>query len=225
MNRKSWLAKFSVKVLTLLATFTLASCSWVYNHYGESCKSHAYLNRVLGEHISSRFYNHAPVRMGIVPFSVPANLSVRNGEFPGLGNQMAWQIHQNILDSGQVPIAEVLNRQDWPSKKDEFFTGNYGALAMAREAGYDLVLVGLVEQQKELDTMTAYSKILDVESGITVWYGKTVTSSNRDDLDNLSWNFRMSNYEPATMHYDSLIYKSSKCIVRAIINDNPDGTL
>jgi len=160
--------------------------------------------------------------MAIIPFSVPANLSAMNAEQTGLGNDLAWQIHALLLDSGEVPIVEVLNRQDWPAKKEEFFTGNFGALSMAREAGYDLVMVGLVEKQNSLSTLSAYSKILDVDSGVTVWYGKTTAFTRRRDFDNLSWNFRMSNEDPSLFYTGTLIHKTSQCIASAVISDEEE---
>jgi hypothetical protein len=217
----------TVKTLTrfLLLSFVFlapTSCSYIYGRYGETCNSHAYLNRVLNEHISSRFYKHAPVRLAIIPFSTPANLSVRNAESPGLGNEMAWQIHRYLLASEEVPIVEVLNRQDWPAKKDEFFTGNYGALNMARDANYDLVLVGLVEQQKALDTLVVYSKVIDVESGVTVWYGKTRAVTNRREFDDWTWHFGMTSKDPSALYFDTLIDKTSQCIVKAVLNQDEE---
>src|SRR4051812_36516187 len=133
--------KTNVKILTALAGFCLCSCSFLYNRYAESCNSHAYLQRGLYAYINSRYHYNSPVRMAIIPFSVPANISADNSERPGLGNELAWKIHAQLLATGQIPIVEVLNRQDWPNKKEEFFTGNFGAIAMAREAGYDLLMV------------------------------------------------------------------------------------
>ncbi len=121
-----------------------------------------------------------------------------------------------LLSSSQIPIVEVLNRQDWPGKKEEFFTGNFGALQMSRDAGYDLVMVGFVEQQKSLDNLSAYSKILDVESGVTVWYGKTTAYTQRPEFDTMSWNYRISNKEPSKFYFAPLIEEESKCIAKAV---------
>jgi hypothetical protein len=115
--------------------------------------------------------------MAVVPFSAPENISSYGVEHPGSGNRLAWRLHGALLSHGAAPIVEVFNRQDWPGKKEEFFTGNFGAIALAREAGYDLVMVGSIEELRSLQTLAAYSKIIETESGITVWYGRHQVSS------------------------------------------------
>lgn len=219
MNVIQMLRPFLVKLLTLCAIITFCRCSYIKNNYGEHCNSHAYLQRMLNQHISSRFHRNAPVRMAVIPFTVPANLSAIDSERAGLGNKLAWQLHAALLSTGEIPIVEVFNREDWPGKREEFFTGNFGALSIAREAAYDLVLVGMLEQQKNLDQITAYTKIMDVDSGITVWYGKTTVTSIRRDLDNWYDTFWLDDKDPAQFYSESTLNKISTCIAQAVINE------
>ncbi|MCB0340129.1 MAG: hypothetical protein KDD53_11020, partial [Bdellovibrionales bacterium] len=137
----------------------------------------------LNEYISKRFPLKAPVRMAVIPFSVPANLSGYSDEHPSVGSKLAWKIHSLLLTTGRVPIVEVFNRQDWPGKKEEFFVGNFGAISNALEAEYDLVLIGYVEPLSTSHGMTIYSKVIDVDGGITVFYGRIDANTVVDDID------------------------------------------
>lgn len=172
----------SVILLTLVSASLLCGCSRFNRRYSEPCKSHAYSRTALSDFLTARFHSNSSVRLAVIPFSAPANISGLNSERPGLGLELSRKVHAQMLQTGLVPIVEVLNRQDWPGKKEEFFTGNFGAIAMAREAGYDLLLVGYVEKFKSLDRIKAYTKLIEADSGITVWYGDTEVFTNRSQL-------------------------------------------
>lgn len=200
---------------------TLAACSpvqklWrnIHDHTTEYCNSRAYIQQGLNEFINKRFGSKSPVRLGVVPFTVPANLTANRRELPGLGNTLAWRVQAWMLENGSVPMVEVLPREDWPGKRDEFFTGNHGAIRMARDAGFDLVLVGLVNEMTSLDTLSASVKIIETESGITVWYGTVDAISARQSVDrNVSW-LGITDRKPAEFHYEPLVEKLAKCIVK-----------
>lgn len=224
MKQKAEFITSSVRILTLLAICLVSGCSIIYDYVGESCNSHAYTQIPIREHINARFHLNAPVRMAVIPFSVPANLSASSDEQPGLGNELAWQVQAKLLKTGDVPIVEVFNRQDWPGKKAEFFTGNYGALAMAREAGYDMVMVGLVEKTTSLNALTVYTKILDVDSGITVFYGQEIVHSQRRRLDDIADTFWIIDKDPSLFYNRQMMNKASECIVTSVTS-YPDEEL
>ncbi len=211
--------KTTVKLLTITASILLTSCSLIYEHYGESCNSHAYLNRGLEDFIKSRYHYNSPVRMAIIPFSVAANISSQDMNLPGLGNEMAWKVHAKMLEGGQVPIVEVFNRQGWPRKKEEFFAGNFGAIDIAREAGYDLVMVGYIEPQSEINELNAYVKILDAESGITVYYGNILTTSRRRDMDAWEDTLLISDKIPSKTYLHETKEKLAVCIADATMSE------
>lgn len=193
-----------------------------YNTRSDSsidCKSHAYVRLGLADYISTRFRSNAPVRMAIIPFSAPANLSFYSNEQPGVGNQLAWAVQQNLLGSGAVPIVEVLNRHDWPGKKEEFFTGNFGAIATARDAGYDLVLVGNLEPMQAAEMLSARTKLIEVESGITVWYGNTFSERSYSTWHNLSEWLGMRDRVPADLGWNHLVDALGICIAEDVIKD------
>lgn len=226
-----WLSTFHVQALIFVTCF-LPSCALFESEVdkphvpspppGVDCKSHAYVRQGLREFITQRFHSTAPVRMAIIPLSVPANLSSFHPERPGLGNELAWMIHAHLLRTGAVPIVEVLNRHDWPGKKDEFFSGNFGAIQTAREAGYDLVFVGYLDDLKSLEKLSLHSKIIEVDSGITVWYGQTAAA-----LEKKSWGEATLEYlgftesEPTYLSIRHLVDGLSRCTVRELIEEEP----
>lgn len=167
---------------------------------------------------------NAPVRMAIIPFTVPANVSGNKYDSSGLGNELAWEIQAEALKKEAIPIVEVLNRQDWPAKKDEFFTGNFGALSQAREAGYDLVMVGYVEKMNSLDTMSAYAKIIDVDAGVTLWYAHIVSSTHRPEVREVGATLGFTNRRPDLISFPPLQTKLAKCTVEEAFSEKmPPG--
>lgn len=210
----------SVKILALLSASLLSACSYINEHYTEQCNSHAYTRAVLSDFLTSRFHSNAPVRMAVIPFSVPANLSGYDTERPGLGNKLAWEVQAQFLHSGQVPIVEVLNRQDWPAKKEEFFTGNFGALAAAREAGYDLVFLGYLDPLRSLDSMNISTKLIEVESGITVWYGDTGVVTYAPELRKTKAALPWQRLDPSVVDSNALVERLARCVVKAVTSEN-----
>jgi len=175
---------------------------------------------VLKDYLDHRFHSHSQVRMAVIPFSVPANLTANDINQPGAGNEIAWRIQALMLGDGTVPLVEVFNRQDWPAKKEEFFTGNFGAIEMARQAGYDLVLVGYIEPMKSLDSLMLHTKLIEVESGVTVWYGSTETWSRRPEFASIADEIFVRNEKPSDTHIAALLEKAARCTVKFITADN-----
>ena len=157
--------------------------------------------------------------MAVIPFSVPANLSTHTPEFPGLDRQLAERVHGELADSQRIPVVEVLNRQDWPGKKEEFFTGNFGAIAQAREAGYDIVFIGYLERSKSLDTLSAYSKVIEVESGITLFYGRSEVHSNRQASQDARARLGFDSYRSDKVFDQEMIDSLSRCMVKKFLDD------
>ncbi len=211
-----------VKIMTLVVTsLCVGACSFINSQFRESCNSRAHVQIVLADYISRRYSSRSPVRLAIIPFSVPANLTSRGQNQPGLENELAARVQQYLLANGTLPIVEVFNRQDWPGKKGEFFTGNFGALAMAREANYDLVLVGLLDGMRDIDTMTAHAKLVEVESGITLWYATSTASSKRSNLDSVADSLWINAREPNRLYIDKITDKLADCIVDSLLSENP----
>ena len=221
----SWVTSFrkiGVILLTLTLALTLTSgltgCSYISRHYVTPCKNRAYITMSVPDYIKQRFHKNSPVRMAIIPYTVPANLSFKSTEHQGLGVELAWKVQQEILPTQIVPISEIFNRTDWPGKKDEFYTGNYGALSLARDAGYDLILVGDVQPTKSIDTMSARAKIIEVESGITVYYGEATVVTTRHEIEKTVTTFWLSptEHKPSAQYISALNDGIGRCIVHGI---------
>lgn len=211
-----------VIILTLFTLF-LSGCALKrrLEVYGlEECKNRAYVQMGLDSYISRRYPTGAPVRMALVPFSVPANLASRGQEMPGVGNQLTWQIQQQLLSQGVAPIIEVFNRMDWPGKKEEFHAGNYTALQLARDAGYDLVFIGFLQPPRTSRELTAEAKIIEVETGITVWYGEA-TAMNTDPDFQRSGPAWWSTRTPALMEWNTLVDKLAYCMSIGVQGETP----
>lgn len=204
-------------VVILLTLFLAQGCSLIEERFQESCQSHAYTQTILTDYISTRFVPNAPVRIGIIPASAPANMSSFSNEQPGAGNLLAWRIHQDLLNYGELPIIEVLNRHEWPGKKEEFFTGNFGAIRAGRDAGFDMVLVSYIEPQRGIEDLTAYSKLIDTSSGVTVYYGKSTAHTNRPMLQRAAAPVGLMERNPSLVYTNNMIEKLGQCISQSIM--------
>lgn len=209
-------------LLTLLVlTLSLTRCSLVsrktFELTGEECKTHAYIQNDLNEYITSRFGSRSQARLGIIPFTVQANFSGWGNNKPDWGYDLATMLHQKLLASGEIKIAEVLDRRDWPGKAEEFFAGNFGAIQAARNAGYDLVLVGFQEKLRNVADLSIITKIIDTESGITVWYGKTQVFSYRPEIEKSSAYINLAPRRPDLNYIQDSADICSSCIVDALV--------
>lgn len=193
-------------------------CSVVHHYLGESCKTRSFIRTPLRDHLSSRFGDGQPVRMGVIPLSVPENIAGRSDNMPGVGVKLASLIQSSALEYKTIPIIEVLNRDDWPAKRDEFFKGSFGALQTARAAGYDLIWVGLVDHSDAIDKVRVFSKIIEVDGGLTLWYGKAEAEGLRDDLDHLN---PFTKSRPDKFSLIPLYDTVADCIVKEAFRTDP----
>lgn len=210
---------FRAGVILLTAT-SLPGCALLERQLGESCNSRAYVATDIESYLMSRFNSKSPVRVAVIPFTTPANLTPRDNVAPTMGNTMAWLVQSEFLRTETFPIVEVLNRQDWPGKKDEFFTGNFGAISSARDAGYDLALVGWIEPITRLDTLTVSTKLFDLDSGITLWYGRTGVVTNRKDMEAVGAFFGLNDERPDLLYSNTLVERAARCIVNDVLNES-----
>lgn len=175
---------------------------------------------VFADYLSRRYNSKSPVRVGVIPYSVPANLATESAQLPGLDNQLAWGVQQNLLSSEEVPIVEVFDRMGWPGKKNEFFSGNFGAIQYGRQAHYDFVIVGYVPTTDDLQHLSAFTKLIEVESGITLHYGKsTINGNDPEFMREGSWLFGKD--RPDKIQLRSMTEQLPRCIVMGILNEDP----
>jgi hypothetical protein len=206
-----------VTLLTLLAI--LPGCALINRHIGETCNTRAYVRTDIPGFIDQRFKGGTTARMAVIPFVTQANFTAQNSELPGISELLAWGVHRELLGYDTLPIIEVFNRQDWPGKKDDFFTGNFGALTLARDAGYDLVLIGYLDRISKLDEWTIHTKIIDVDSGTTLWYGTSRVATNRHDLLEVSSTMGLTDRRPDMLYTSPMVDEAARCIARDIMVD------
>ena len=90
---------FWVKILTPALLVCLSSCALSQQFILDRCKTRAYVEGIIPDYLSTRFNSGAPVRLGIIPFSPPANLAYRGPEVPGIGNILAAELQSNLVAS------------------------------------------------------------------------------------------------------------------------------
>lgn len=217
--------RLCVITLTLVSLFFVQACSvarQVKQLAIDPCKNHAYTQMVLEDYLSRRFHSKSPVRIGIVPFSVPANFASSGSEAPGFDYEIARSVQQQLLAADIIPIVEMFNRLDWPGKKDEFFTGNHGAIAFARQAGFDLVLVGYVPAPSESQNLSAFVKVIEVESEITVYYGKSEVIMDHPEYKRGGYWWWLGEQRPDLIRFKELTDRLSGCVTRGVLSEEAD---
>ena len=213
----------SVTILTVAVSFVALGCSSMKPRTEELCNNRAYTATDMESFLMQRFHKGSPVRLGIIPFSAPANIAGRSAELPGIGKELAWKVRNDLLAHNFVPIVEILNRVDWPGKKEEYFSGNFGAISMARDAGYDLVMVGYVDKIRSLTGLTAYSKIIEVESGTTLFSLKSTAQSYRKRPSKFQRYFGIGEpVEPSRIATEHISSELAYCIVDRIVQGDSD---
>ena len=217
-NLTAWTRRL-LSVTLLTPAVVLSGCLMINRYVGDDCNTRAYVRTDIPGFIDQRFKGGTTARMAVIPFVTQANFTAQNSESPGVSDQLAWSVHRELLGYDTLPIIEVFNRQDWPGKKDDFFTGNFGALTLARDAGYDLVLVGYLEKITRLDEWTVHTKIIDVDSGTTLWYGTSRVTNNRADLLEVSSTMGLTDRRPDMLDTKQMTDRAAICIAHDIMVD------
>ena len=223
--RKNLKHLLALSLFLSVIILTFSGCALIERRYGETCNTRAYVVTDVEGYLRTRYQRNSPVRLAIIPFTTPANLTPYDPQaVPALGNQFAWRVQAEFLRKQTFPIIEVLDRQDWPGKKDEYFTGNRGALESALNAGYDLALVGSIDQMYRADTYVVNTKLIDIESGITLWYGRHEVTTNRDEMEETSGFFGLTNQRPDLYWHNALLEKGARCIVSEVLRESGHNT-
>ena len=207
--------------MTLLLVFSFSGCTWVshktYDRIEDECKTHAYIDNRLPEFITQRYGRKSQARLGIIPLSVPANFAGQGPGRPDWGYDFAVMLDQELLATSEIPVVEVLDRRDWPGKAEEFSAGNFGAIQIARDAGYDLVLVGMLQPLKTNNELSISTKVIETESGITVWYGTTNIISYQEDIHRSAAYINLTTLSPDKVYTPQMASSMAKCLAKKIV--------
>ena len=144
----------------------------------EECKIRTYVDVGLLDYISSRYHSGQAPRIAIIPFEVPETFAPAGKPSINYGRELAHLFHQELLRGNELSVVEIFDRNNWPGKKAEFFTGDYTALQLARNAGYDFLILGYMEEINNESDITILTRAIDLSNNVTVWYARSTVSSN-----------------------------------------------
>ncbi len=179
----------------------------------------AYVNAGLLDYLKTRYDSTNTSRLAIIPFNVPESFAPSGMQSRHFGRDIALNFHQEIVGSGELGIVELFNRDRWPGKRAEFSHGNYQAIESARNAGYDLVLVGYLEDIVNETDLTLLTKLIDTSNGVTLWYGRTVTYSARRPLRRSisEYSFGFVRDRPDSFAFQERVAEMARCTVDSIL--------
>ena len=181
----------------------------------EGCKIQAYIDTPFQDYLSRRFNKGQPWRIAVIPFDVPESFASSVDRPDDYGYQLAELFQRELLKKAEGGIVEVFGRDRWPGKKEEFFRGNYTAIQLAAHAGYDLVIVGYMQEIRNESDLSFFTKVIDTESGVTVWFAETMVYSKARSRRRLlsTLTYGVYKYQPELFAFPSLSELFTQCTV------------
>jgi len=201
------------RVILLTLVSLLSSCSFLGAQVGEWCNTRAWISTDLESYVYQHFKGGQQARVGVIPFITQANLTDRYDGFRGFGSQLAFEVQQQLLATEVFPIVQMLAQEDWPGRKQEFFSGNYGSLDFAKAAGINFIVIGYVDWPARLDKWVIHSKLIDVQTGTTLWYGTSTVTTNRPDMMEVSSTLGLTDRRPDIINMTEIRNTAAQCIV------------
>lgn len=209
---------FSLLVLSVSFLILLSACSTTYDTpKATGCKNRASISINLKNYVKKRYKKEKFVRLGIMPISIPENFSARRIDDQDFGEILSHKYQYYLLRSGVFSSVELIQKPEWPGKKEEFFGSNVTAITIARHMGLDFVMLGYLSPKRSIKEMAISSKIIDVNTGVTVFYGETSVENQNYDQDLFSRFFNKK--DPSDFKFgemtDNLIACQSKMMVNS----------
>lgn len=133
------------------------------------------------DYIRRQYGSRSPVRVAVMPFDVPESFAFQGTASVNYGRTLASKFQRAFLQTEELSIVELFDRDNWPGKSDEFFAGNYGAMKLARDAGYDVVVLGRMNDIVDGRNLAVNVKIIDLNTSITLWFGE-ITAYTHEKL-------------------------------------------
>ncbi len=187
----------------------------------KECKIRTYTEQNLLDYLTSYDYLENQLRFGVIPFNVPETFAPPGNDNVHYGREIAKKFTLELQAKGELPIIELFNRDRWPGKREEFFTGNYKALEYGRLAGYDFVVVGYMEDIVNDNELGVYCKIIDTTNGITIWSSYTVLTSNKRFYREAAAKVTYGNIpnRPDLFHFPERLDELAKCTVDKMFSE------
>ena len=205
------------RVILLTIASLLSSCSYLGDQAGEWCNTHAWVRTDLESYVYQHFKGGQQARVGVFPFMSQANIADKSDGFRGLGTQIAWGVQRELLATEVFPVVQMLAKEDWAGQKNEFFTGNFSSVAFARDAGLDFILIGYVDWPARLDKWNIHTKLIDVHTGATLWYGTSTVSTSRSDMLEVSSTLGLTDRRPDQYDMHPIREAAAHCIVHDMV--------
>lgn len=190
----------------------------------QDCNLHTYINLVLPDYVKQRYGKDAMPRMAVIPFDVPETFAPPGNESRHFGRELAQLFTTAFHSTGAITIVELFNRDRWPGKREEFFTGNFGAMQIARAAGYDLVLVGYLKDLTNDTDLVLLTRLIDTASQVTIWSGETKVHSEARDWRYLLSKLRLAKDRPELFEFPERARALASCTVEAITDTSAEPT-
>ncbi len=201
-------------IVILLILLTSPGCSLLeLIPQEQECKFQAYVVSELEDYISNRFRERNSVRTVILPVDVPENFSALANPPQSLSLQLATSLQRELLTSQIFPILEVIDRGSWVGKRDEFFIGNYRAIQIAKNAGYDLLIVSQLDSVNNARDASLMLKVIDLQNRVTIWYGKSTVFQDQSPAEMVASITKKGSKKPSDMPLTHLFQGLSKCTV------------
>jgi len=159
------------------------------------------------------------VRAAVIPFDVPETFAPLGNDSANYGRELARKVQGELNRAGGLPIVEIFNRDRWPGKRAEFFNGNYGAIDLARAAGYDLVIVGYLDDIKNEKSLGMYTKIIDTQDQVTIWSSRTEVSTSAREVRRALDATPFVNDRPDLFHFPERTDKLAECTVEGMLGE------
>lgn len=208
--------KSLIGVALLASTFLAAGCSSLNLPPPGTltCKIRTYIDAGVLDYLSGEYDSKSAIRVGIMPFNTPVSFSSSGQDF---GRELALKLQQSLLETGDFAIVEFLDVAKWEGKKEEFYAGNYQALRLARNAGFDLLIVGVMEPIVNESDLVVNTKVLDAGGNVTIWYGQTTVSLNNRSLRRRISSIGLSKDRPDLFYFPERTDEFVRCTTDGII--------
>ena len=79
-------------------------------------------------------------------------------------------------------------------------------------------MVGNIEKMTNIDSMTIQTRIMEVDSGISIWYGQSTVDSNRKLHNELKSDYWLEKRRPDRVPTKAMTHKLARCIVDGVMN-------
>lgn len=191
---------------------------------GETCKIDTYLNAGLRHYISSQYRSKKDFRAVILPFETQEQFAYHGPESDRVGWMLARKIQTQILGTGAIPIVEFYQYGNWPGKKNDFFNGNYIAQEFARNAGYDLLIVGYLEPIVHKDQLVLHTKAIDPATSVTLWNARATVSSYMQGINDSLARARLDTQQREMFYFPEKFEELTQCTTRSLTSEEEPET-